>query len=136
MRLALVVLALAALPVYSDPSCPSSERSSSLSEIVDRVEADRIKYVFVGERHGVGPIKKFAVDLANALVENGRDVGLYVEGFRTNCPPGDGSCWSLARAFNDRAFRTLLDESKASIHDLGERRASLGRRTGGVAIDR
>ena len=119
MRRALAALVLAcAFPAYSDSSCVSSERSSSLGEIVARVHAGEVKYVFVGERHGVGPVKKFAVDLANALVESGEDVGLYVEGFRTDCPPRDGSCWSLARAFNGEAFRTLLDESKASIHPI------------------
>lgn len=109
---------LSAVPAYGGPSCEPSGRASSLGEIVSRIDAEGVKYVFVGERHGVGPVKKFAVDLANALVESGHDVGLYVEGFRTDCPPRDDSCWTLARAFNGEAFRTLLDESKASIHGI------------------
>lgn len=122
-RRALVALAIAgclpALPAHgSGSACVPSDRGTSLAEIVARIDAEEVKYVFVGERHDVGPIKKFVVDLANALVESGHDVGLYVEGFRTGCPPADDSCWSLARAFNARAFRTLVDESKASIHAI------------------
>lgn len=114
-----IVLALVVpLPAYSSPSCVPATKASSLEEIVTRVEAEQIKYVFVGEHHRVGPVKKLAVDLSNALVEKGHEVGLYVEGFRTDCPPRDASCWSLARTFNSEAFSVLLDESKASIHAI------------------
>ncbi len=125
----LTALALsAALPTSSVHAvCASSGRTASVEEIVAQVKAEGLKYVFVGERHGIGPVKKFAVDLTNALVESGYDVGLYVEGFRTDCPPRDEACWSLARAFNRQAFLTLLDESKASVHPIdppeGDRRA-------------
>lgn len=112
----LVLVAL--LPASVDAECVSPGRDSSLEEIVQRVHDQRVRYVFVGERHGVGPVKRFAVDLANALLDSGLDVGLYVEGFRTNCPPQDESCWSLARAFNMLAFRTMLDESRATVHPI------------------
>lgn len=114
---ALVAL-VALLPASVDADCASPGRDSSLEEIVQRVHDQRVRYVFVGERHGVGPVKRFAVDLANALLDSGLDVGLYVEGFRTNCAPQDESCWSLARAFNMLAFRTLLDESRATVHPI------------------
>lgn len=115
----LVALALvAAFPAFGAPSCVPSERHASLADIVARIDAEQVKYVFVGERHGIGPVKKFAVDLANALVDSGHDVGLYVEGFRTDCPLEDDSCWSLARSFNGPAFRTLLDQSRAAIHAI------------------
>lgn len=118
-RRTLATLALLALlPVSVDAECVSPGRDSSLEEIVQRVHDQRVRYVFVGERHGVGPVKRFAVDLANALLDSGLDVGLYVEGFRTNCAPQDESCWSLARAFNMLAFRTLLDESRATVHPI------------------
>lgn len=119
MRRTLATLVIAAvLPAGVDAACISPGRDSSLEEIVQRVHDQRVRYVFVGERHGVGPVKRFAVDLANALLDSGLDVGLYVEGFRTNCPPQDETCWSLARAFNMLAFRTLLDESRATVHPI------------------
>jgi hypothetical protein len=130
-RLARLLLALAlpaALPSSALASCLASGRAASLEEIVDRVQAEDLKYVFVGERHGVGPVKRFAVDLANALAERGSDVGLYVEGFRVGCPPGDRSCPSLARLFNEPAFLTLAGESRAPVHAIDpverDRRAS------------
>ncbi|MGH9380141.1 MAG: hypothetical protein ACRD2Z_05965 [Thermoanaerobaculia bacterium] len=129
MRRTLIALLLSAvLPASAHADCVEPQRASSLDEIVVRVHEEQLKYVFVGERHGVGPVKKFAVDLANALVWSGLDVGLYVEGFRTNCPPGDDTCWSLARAFNMLAFRKLVDESWAPVHAIdppeGWRRAA------------
>ena len=116
-RLAALTLA-AALPMPGCADCVPAGPTASLAEIVARVEAEHLKYVFVGERHGIGPIKRFAVELANALLDGGDDVGLYVEGFRTSCPPQDESCRGLARVFNPQAFRTLLDESRASVHAL------------------
>jgi hypothetical protein len=129
MRLVVTALLLsAALPGNAGASCTPSERSSSLDEIVARVKAEQVEYLFVGERHSVGPIKRLAVDLTNALLEDGLDVGLYVEGFRTDCPLRDSSCWSLARAFDVPAFDTLLDESKVQVHAIdppeGEGRAA------------
>lgn len=106
------------LPTGISAECIAPERDSSLAEIVQHVHDQGVRYVFVGERHGVGPVKRFAVDLANALLDSGLDVGLYVEGFRTDCPPQYESCWSLARTFNNMAFRTLLDESRAPVHPI------------------
>jgi hypothetical protein len=63
-------------------------------------------------------VKRFAVDLANALAAAGGQVGLYVEGFRTDCDPADGSCDNLARLFNPAAFHTLLAESRTSVHAI------------------
>lgn len=120
-------IVLTVLPIHSahgDASCPSPE-VTSLDELVARVDADHVKYVFIGERHGVGPVKRFAVEAANALVEAGHHVGLYVEGFRVDCPPRDDTCWSLARAFNGQAFRTLLEESRASVHAIDPPEAGL-----------
>lgn len=119
MRRTLAILAVAAVLSPSvHAACVAPGRTSSLEEIVRRVHDEQVRYVFVGERHGIGPVKKFAVDLANALIDSGLDVGLYVEGFRTNCRRQDDSCWSLARAFNMLAFRMLLDESKATVHPI------------------
>lgn len=118
-RRIMTTLALAAvLPASVGAVCVPPERDSSLDDLVQRVHDTQVRYVFVGERHGVGPVKRFAVDLANALLDSGLDVGLYVEGFRTNCKPQDETCWSLARAFNMLAFRTLLDESRAPVHPI------------------
>jgi hypothetical protein len=91
---------------------------TSLDEVLARIERDRPRYLFIGERHAVGPVKRFAVDLVNGLVELGFDVGLYVEGFRTDCPPRDVECRTIARAFNEEAFLTLLESSRASVHPL------------------
>lgn len=118
LALALFFLLSGFLPLPSHASCVPADQASSLEEIVTRVHAEQIKYIFVGERHGVGPIKKFAVDLANALVDSGLDAGLYVEGFRTTCPPRESSCWSLAQTFNGDAFRALLEESKVSVYGI------------------
>jgi hypothetical protein len=125
MRSFLCALALAAsLPSLSYAACPgpgraTAEEPSTLEEIVERIHAEGVKYVFVGEQHGAGPVKRFAVDLVNALVDAGDDVGLYVEGFRTDCArPGDAACDDLARLFNPPAFLTLLTESRAAVHAI------------------
>jgi hypothetical protein len=99
-------------------TCLPADAASSVEQIVARVRAEQRRYVFVGENHRVGPVKKFVVDLTNALVDSGYDVGLYVEGFRTDCPPRDNQCASLARLFNRQAFQTLLDQSKAPVHAI------------------
>jgi hypothetical protein len=116
LQLALVLAA--ALSTSSHATCVTPGRLASIEEIVDRVHAENLKYVFVGEQHAVGPVKRFAVDLANALAATGDDVGLYVEGFRTDCRPDDQACPSLARLFNQPAFLTLLAESKAKVHAI------------------
>ena len=117
-RLLLALLLTAALTPSAHSACPAGERAASIPEIVARVRAHGIRYVFVGEQHGSGPVKRFAVDLANALAEKGDEVGLYVEGFRTDCDPADGSCENLARLFNPAAFHTLLAESRISVHAI------------------
>lgn len=117
-RFVLVGLMFAAVAVASDLPCSSSGSRATIDEIVGRVESDGVKYIFIGERHGIGPPKRFAVDLVNALVDRGYDVGLYVEGFRTDCLPGDVSCHRLARIFNLEAFSTLLSESRAPVRPL------------------
>lgn len=99
-------------------SCPPPGATVSLDDVVDRLEQSGVRYAFVGEQHGVGPVKRFAVDLANALVDRGEDVGLYVEGFRVDCDPRDEACWSLSQAFNRQAFLALLDNSRAPVHPL------------------
>ncbi|HEX9638499.1 MAG TPA: hypothetical protein VGB99_13255 [Acidobacteriota bacterium] len=119
LRGALAALtALVGAPSWAGALCLSSGRTASVEEIVDRVTGEYRKYIFIGERHWVGPVKRFAVDLANALVDRGYDVGLYVEGFREGCMPQDDPCWSIARAFNERAFLRLLEESKAPVHAI------------------
>lgn len=125
----MLLLGLALTPP-AEGSCPSSQEPVSLDEVVARVERDGVRYAFVGEQHGIGPVKRFAVDLANALVDRGQDVGLYVEGFRTDCPPRDETCRSISHAFNRAAFLALLDNSRATVHPLdppptGERAASM-----------
>ncbi|HOC43379.1 MAG TPA: hypothetical protein PKJ99_10250 [Thermoanaerobaculales bacterium] len=114
----LVLLLGLALTPPAEGSCPSSQEPVSLDEVVARVERDGVRYAFVGEQHGIGPVKRFAVDLANALVDRGQDVGLYVEGFRTDCQPRDEACASLSHAFNRAAFLALLDNSRAPVHPL------------------
>lgn len=89
-----------------------------MTEVAERVEREGRRYLFVGERHVVGPVKRFAVDLAHELADLGHDVGLYVEGFRTDCPPSDASCDSLARLFNAEAFRRLLEDSRVPVHPI------------------
>jgi hypothetical protein len=115
---ALALLACLLVPLVAHATCPSSDESVTLDELVARFERDGVRYAFVGERHGVGPVKRFAVDLANALVGRGADVGLYVEGFRTDCEPRDETCGSLSHAFNRAAFLALLDNSRAPVHPL------------------
>ena len=117
MRSALPALALvAALTASAHAACLPADRDASIGEIVERVRSENLEYVFVGEQHAVGPVKRFAVDLANALSDAGEDVGLYVEGFRTDCRVlGDRACTSLARVFNEPAFLTLLAESRAAV---------------------
>jgi hypothetical protein len=90
----------------------------TLEDVVARVRQEGVRYALVGEHHGVGPVKRFAVDLANALVDCGEDVGLYVEGFRTGCEPRDEGCSSISRVFNREAFLSLLDNSRAPVHPL------------------
>jgi len=90
----------------------------SVQQVAARVEREGLRFLFVGERHAVGPVKRFAVDLAHELAGRGHDVGLYVEGFRTDCPPADVACDSLARLFNAEAFRRLLDESRVPVHAI------------------
>ncbi len=119
MRVAVVGLALVA--GWRNPAaaaCLVEGAVASVPEIVERLERERTRYVFIGEQHGAAAGKRFAVDLANALVDRGHDVGLYVEGFRTDCAPRDAECRSLARLFNAQAFLRLLDESRAPVHPL------------------
>jgi len=98
--------------------CPTVDQATSIEEVVARVEIEGLQYIFVGERHGNGPVKRFAVDLANALMERNYDVGLYVEGFRTDCSPRDERCLCLASAFNRPAFLSLLEQSQAPVHPI------------------
>ena len=99
-------------------TCTPSNQTLSFEELVARVETEGRRYVFVGERHGIGPVKRFVVELANALDARGHQAALYVEGFRTDCPPSDESCWTLARWFNPDAFGTLLEEARVPVHAL------------------
>jgi hypothetical protein len=115
------VLALLAGLTLAHPAeipCFPSAEPVTLDEVVARVERDGVHYAFVGEQHGVGPVKRFAVDLANALVDRGGDVGLYVEGFRTDCSPRDETCRTISQSFNRAAFLALLDNSRAPVHPL------------------
>jgi len=111
-----VATALAAGPALA--GCESDPEPTSLAEIVSRIESQGIRYVFLGERHDVGPVKRFAADLVNVLVREGFDVGLYVEGFRAGCAPDGERCEDLARAFNPPAFRTLAEQAKVTVHAL------------------
>ncbi len=90
-----------------------------MADLVARIEEEDLRYVFVGERHGSAPAKRFAGALTNTLLDRGNDVGLYVEGFRTDCDPHDEACPSIARKFNTEAFLALLDEVRAPVHALG-----------------
>lgn len=113
------VLQLTATPAAAtDPGCVASGLEASLDEILSRVEAEGVKFLFIGEDHRVGPVKRFAVDAVNALTRRGHDVGLYVEGFRTDCPPTGPGCRSLADLFNRAAFLTLLQESQGRVHPI------------------
>jgi len=100
----------------------ASVRDTTIDSLLERVETDDVRYVFVGERHNVGPVKRFAVDLVNALVAAGHDVGLYVEGFRAGCEEGEGRCSELgpdlAMLFNGEAFGRLRAESRAPVYGL------------------
>lgn len=109
----LSVLTTAALGALCGPGI-----DTTLGDVLTRVERDRPHYLFIGERHAVGPVKKFTVDLVNGLVDRGLDVGLYVEGLSTRCPPRALECSRLAPLFNAEAFRSLLDESRAVVHPL------------------
>lgn len=104
--------------VCAAPGWSTDDEPVSIHEIVARVESEQPTYIFVGERHQVGPVKRFAVDLSNALVDAGYDVGLYVEGFRTDCDPRDSTCQTLARIFDAEAFDRLLEESRAPVHPI------------------
>jgi len=108
----------AGLPAAAFAACPPAGAEVSVGEVAARVEREGRRYVFVGERHAVGPVKRFAVDLAHELADRGHDVGLYVEGFRTDCPPSDGGCETLAGLFNAEAFRRLLAESQVPVHPI------------------
>jgi hypothetical protein len=108
----------AGLPAAAFAACPPVGTEVSVREVAARVEREGRRYVFVGERHAVGPVKRFAVDLAHELADRGHDVGLYVEGFRTDCPPSDAGCDSLARLFNAEAFARLLDEAQVPVHPI------------------
>ena len=115
----IVTLLLALLaPSTTRADCEPSTEEVSLDEVVERMVQGELKYAFIGERHGIGPVKRFAVDLANALVDAGLDVGVYVEGFRTDCDPRDPSCRDLAAAFNRNAFLALLDHCRAPVHPI------------------
>jgi len=116
-NVAWMILALA-VPAKANPPCVDQDSPASIDDIVDRIERERLKYVFVGERHGIGPAKRFVVDLVNRLVESRKNTGLYVEGFRTDCAPRDPTCGSLAWIFNSQAFSALLDYSQAPVHAL------------------
>lgn len=98
--------------------CSPLGSGATLDEIVRHVTDQGLKYVFVGESHESGPPKRLAVDLGNALVDLGHDVGLYVEGFRIGCALDDAACHKLARLFNDAAFAALLAESRAPVRPL------------------
>ena len=108
---------LAAMTAQAVPACGPSD-GASLDEILARIERDRPRYLFIGESHAVGPVKRFTVDLVNGLVDLGMDVGLYVEGFSTECPPRALDCSRLAPLFNADAFLALLDRSRAIVHPI------------------
>lgn len=110
--------ALAALATTAAAALCGPGIDATLDDVLTRVERDRPHYLFIGERHAVGPVKKFTVDLVNGLVDRGLDVGLYVEGLSTRCPPRALGCSRLASLFNPEAFRSLLDESRAIVHPI------------------
>ncbi len=99
-------------------ACVRAGAEVSVPQVAARVEREGVRFLFVGERHAVGPVKRFAVDLAHELAARGHDVGLYVEGFRTDCPLADAACDSLARLFNAEAFDRLLAESRVPVHPI------------------
>jgi hypothetical protein len=98
--------------------CADTGPPATVDEVVSRLEENELKYVFIGENHSSGSPKRLAVELTNRLVDRGYEVGLYVEGFRTDCPPGDDTCPTLARLFNAEAFSKLLTESRAPVRAL------------------
>jgi hypothetical protein len=113
------LLVLPAVPsAAAFAACAPAGVDVSVAQVAARVERDGLRFLFVGERHAVGPVKRFAVDLAHELADRGHDVGLYVEGFRTDCSRADAACDSLARLFNAEAFRRLLDESRVPVHAI------------------
>lgn len=126
--IALVGLVSVGASAASDLPCRSSGSLVTIEEIVNRIERDEVTYVFIGEGHGAVAPKRLAVDLANALVDRGYDVGLYVEGFTTTCSMEEASCHRLAGQFNLEAFSALLSESRAPVRPLDpperDRRAS------------
>ncbi|HVS13256.1 MAG TPA: hypothetical protein VMV46_04995 [Thermoanaerobaculia bacterium] len=127
--LTVLFLGSATAPATAGSACEPGNEPIALTELVSRIEAADARYLFVGERHGVGPVKRFAVDLVNALVERGHEVGLYVEGFRTDCALEDSTCRTLASWFNPLAFDTLLLESRATVHAIDPpQRSSRGAR--------
>jgi hypothetical protein len=99
-------------------ACLPAGPEVSVQQVAARVEREGRTYVFVGEQHAVGPVKRFAVDLAHELADRGHEVGLYVEGFRIDCRPSDTACDSLARLFNAEAFGRLLDEARVPVHPI------------------
>lgn len=113
---ALVALGFSASLLWA--SCPSDGAPASLDQLVDRVETEVLAFAFIGERNGFGPVKRFAVDLANRLAERGHDVGLYIEGFRVVCALDDAGCNRLATAFNGEVYRRLVDHSRAAVHPI------------------
>lgn len=102
----------------ADARCAPAGQTSSLEEIVARVETEGVRYLFIGEDHRVGPVKRFAVDTVNALAARGHEVGLYVEGFRTDCSPDRPDCRNLAALFNPEAFAALLRESRGRVYPI------------------
>jgi len=116
----LIGLVLVAAPNNASGDCASPSLSSraSIDVLIEHVEREGIRRVFVGERHDVGPVKRFAADLANALVDRGWDVGLYVEGFRTDCGTAGSPCRDIAGLFNAAAFERLVELSRAPVHPL------------------
>lgn len=127
--------ALAACAPSESIADPTSVAASSLDEIIQRIEIEGRRYIFIGERHGIAPAKRFAVDIANSLADFGYDVGLYVEGFRTDCALRDDDCPSLARLFNAKAFLWLLDEARVPVHPLDppQRDGRAGRMAAAIA---
>jgi len=115
---ATVLTTLAGSGVSAGDGCSGPTSPVTVDDLVSRIEEGRLRYAFVGERHGIGPVKRFVVDLANALVDRGHDVGVYVEGYRVGCDLDDPSCNRLASAFNPEAYRALVGASKALVHPI------------------
>lgn len=113
-----LVVLLAAGATATPGRATTAPPASSIGDIIARIESEHLRYAFIGERHGVGPVKRFAVDLVNGLVDRGHDVGLYVEGFRVGCALDDAACNRLAALFNPGAYRTLSTSSLAPVHPI------------------